>query len=98
MALVLTGVPDPSSASGLFVQAFSESTVVHFTTLSDEMIDAYVQSGEPMDKAGAYGIQERAASFVTGIHGCYFNVVGLPVHRFCKELLSLSDSIYSQGA
>lgn len=54
-------------------------TAVHFLPLSDREIQAYVASGEPMDKAGAYGIQGRAAIFVDQIQGCYFNVVGLPL-------------------
>lgn len=45
--------------------------------------------GEPFDKAGGYGIQGLASSFVKSIDGCYFNVVGFPVHRFTKELLAL---------
>ena len=58
-----------------------EETVVRFRPLTDAEIDAYIQTGEPMDKAGAYGIQGRAALFVEGICGDYFNVVGLPL---CK--------------
>ena len=48
-------------------------------SLSDEEIDAYVASGEPMDKAGAYGIQGLAAKWIPRVEGCYFNVVGLPL-------------------
>jgi septum formation protein len=55
------------------------TTRVWFAALSDSEIDAYVASGEPMDKAGAYGIQGLASKFVTRIEGCYFNVMGLPV-------------------
>ena len=47
--------------------------------LSDEEINSYIESGEPMDKAGAYGIQEKGSVFVTGIRGDYFNVMGLPI-------------------
>ena len=54
---------------------------MHFRKLSKEEIEAYVASKDPMDKAGAYGIQSGAAVFVEGIEGDYFNVVGLPV---CK--------------
>jgi septum formation protein len=52
---------------------------VRFAKLSAEEIDAYVASGEPMDKAGAYAIQGRAARWIPRIEGCYFNVVGLPL-------------------
>ncbi|MCI0582869.1 MAG: Maf family protein, partial [Chloroflexi bacterium] len=54
-----------------------------------EEIDAYVATGEPLDKAGAYGIQEYGATFVEGVSGCYFNVMGLPVVR----LLALLDEV-----
>lgn len=57
----------------------AESTSVHFRPLSDSMIERYVATGEPFDKAGAYGIQGLASAFVERIDGCYFNVVGLPV-------------------
>lgn len=58
-----------------------EMTEVDFARMTDEQIRRYVATGEPMDKAGAYGIQGRASIFITGIRGCYFNVVGLPLHR-----------------
>jgi nucleoside triphosphate pyrophosphatase len=67
----------------------SESTRVHFVSLTDEEIDAYVATGEPMDKAGAYAIQGLASKFVDRIEGCYFNVMGLPlalVYRHWKSL------------
>ena len=54
-------------------------TVIVFRELSKREIDSYVASGSPMDKAGAYGVQEKAAAFVKEIHGDYFSVVGLPV-------------------
>lgn len=55
------------------------TTRVWFSDLSDQEIEVYVASGEPMDKAGAYGIQGRASKFITRVEGCYFNVMGLPV-------------------
>jgi len=58
-----------------------EETRVRFKPLTDQEIERYVDTGEPLDKAGGYGIQGRASIFVEGIHGCYFNVVGLPLHR-----------------
>ena len=54
--------------------------------ITEEEIREYVATGEPMDKAGAYGIQGRAAIFVKGIQGDYNNVVGLPVGRLYQEL------------
>jgi septum formation protein len=57
----------------------AEVTAVRFLTLSEEEIAAYIATGEPMDKAGAYGIQGRAARWIPRIEGCYFNVVGLPL-------------------
>ncbi|XP_054153368.1 probable bifunctional dTTP/UTP pyrophosphatase/methyltransferase protein [Oppia nitens] len=68
------------------VTTFHESTDVFMTEMSDQMIKLYVNSGEPMDKAGAYGIQGIGATLVESIRGDYFNVVGLPLHRLCKEL------------
>ncbi len=52
---------------------------MQFLTLSDEEIAAYIATGEPMDKAGAYGIQGLAAKWIPRVEGCYFNVVGLPL-------------------
>lgn len=68
-----------------------ELTHVSFLELNAEEISDYVASGEPMDKAGAYGIQGLASRFVYGIKGCYFNVVGLPVSRVYAFLRSASD-------
>ncbi|HHT27598.1 MAG TPA: septum formation inhibitor Maf [Firmicutes bacterium] len=54
---------------------------VYFRELTDDEIDAYVAGGEPLDKAGAYGIQGVAALFIERIDGCYFNIVGLPLYK-----------------
>lgn len=72
--------------------AFVESTDVRFARLDDEAIAAYVASGEPMDKAGGYGVQGMGGSFVTGINGCYFNVMGLPMHRVAAEISTLIEA------
>ncbi len=63
-----------------------EATQVRFRPLSPREIRAYVDSGEPMDKAGAYGVQELGALLVEGIRGDYFNVVGLPLCRLGQML------------
>lgn len=66
-----------------------ELTRVHFRNLDPWEIRCYVDSKEPLDKAGAYGIQGRAAIFVDRIEGCYFNVVGFPLSRFLQLLETL---------
>ncbi|MHB1672899.1 MAG: Maf family protein [Acidobacteriaceae bacterium] len=73
---VITGV---CLISRLGVEVAAETTRVTMLTLSDEEILAYVATGEPMDKAGAYAIQGHASRWIPRIVGCYFNVVGLPV-------------------
>lgn len=63
-----------------------ETTRVRFLPLSQLEIRAYVSTGQPMDKAGAYGIQGLASRYIDRIEGCYFNVVGLPVSRVWRLL------------
>ncbi|HEX37758.1 MAG TPA: septum formation protein Maf [Candidatus Cloacimonetes bacterium] len=66
-------------------------TKVYFNPLSDVDIREYVKTGEPMDKAGAYGIQGYGSQFIEKIEGCYFNVMGFPIPLFydmCKRLFS----------
>ncbi len=65
-------------------------TGVTFHPLSCAEIEAYVESGEPMDKAGSYGIQELGALLVAGLEGCYFNVMGLPVSHLWRTLLGFA--------
>jgi septum formation protein len=73
---VITGVA-VATAKGTEVAA--EVTGVQFLTLGHDEISAYIATGEPMDKAGAYGIQGLAAKWIPRVEGCYFNVVGLPL-------------------
>jgi septum formation protein len=82
---VITGVA-LVTAEGAEVAA--EETAVQFFNLSNEEIAAYVATGEPMDKAGAYAIQGRAARWIPRIEGCYFNVVGLPLALVARLLKS----------
>lgn len=70
---------------------FYEKTEVEFYPLGDDEIRQYIASGEPMDKAGAYGIQEKGAMFVKRINGDFYNVVGLPVARLARELNALTE-------
>ncbi|RYX81339.1 septum formation protein Maf [bacterium] len=73
-----------------------EETRVTFGNVSDEWIRAYVETGEPLDKAGAYGAQGRGALLVARIEGDYFNVVGLPIFRLSKMLAAQGLDISSQ--
>lgn len=82
---VVTGVVIRDVASGTRSE-FSVSTRVYFRRLSTEEILRYVDSGDPMDKAGAYGIQSGACSFVERLDGDYFNVVGLPICALVQEI------------
>ena len=59
-------------------------TRVRFDKIPEDELISYLESAEPYDKAGAYGIQGTASRWVSGIDGCYFNVVGLPVHALCQ--------------
>ena len=73
---VITGVAVVAAGA---TEVAAEVTHVTFAHLSDEDIAGYIGSGEPQGKAGAYAIQGRAARWIPRIHGCYFNVVGLPL-------------------
>ena len=68
---------------------FHEKTIVHFYPMTDAQIREYVATGDPMDKAGSYGIQGLCARYIRGIEGDYNNVVGLPVGRVYQELHGL---------
>ena len=76
----------------------SEETTVTFRELSAEEIDRYIATGEPMDKAGAYGIQGYGALLVSGIQGDYYNVMGLPVCRLGMLLRQLGVDCLSLAA
>lgn len=93
--LVCTGV---TVCRGDRLETRPETTAVRFAALTEEDIRRYIATGEPMDKAGAYGIQGLAALFVTGIAGDYFNVMGLPLHLVGEMLRSFGVELLSGGA
>lgn len=72
-----------------------EETAVRFAVLDEAMINWYVATGEPLDKAGAYGIQGHGAALVERIDGCYYNVMGLPVFRLMGLLREAADRFIS---
>lgn len=87
---VLTAVS--LTLNGQTLTDFAE-TVVRFGAMTDEEILNYVDSKEPMDKAGAYAVQGLASQYIDGIDGCYFNVVGFPTRLFSKMLKRLDLSL-----
>ncbi|WP_333870139.1 Maf family protein [Desulforamulus putei] len=82
---VYTGLAVIDATTGQSVVTH-QVTAVRFKPLTLEQIERYVDTGEPMDKAGAYAVQGKAAVFIEGIRGCYFNVVGLPVAKLADIL------------
>jgi septum formation protein len=83
VTILVSGLKTPVKRS------FWERTAVHFSEMTDEEIMEYIGTGDPMDKAGAYGIQGFCARYIEGIEGDYLNVVGLPASHLYKELKSL---------
>ena len=88
---VMTGV---TVLKGERVLSCTEVTDVRFRELTEWEIHRYIQSGEPMDKAGAYGIQGDAAVFVDRLHGDYYNVVGLPLCRLYGMLREMAPELW----
>lgn len=72
-------------------RTFHECTDVDVCPMTEEEISAYIDTPEPYDKAGAYGIQGSFGIYIKGIHGCYYNVVGLPISRLVHELRDLQQ-------
>ena len=92
---VYTGVSLWMRENGKKVQySFYECTKVTMYPVTDEELNRYIDTGEPMDKAGAYGIQGKAAAFIEKIEGDYNNVVGLPIARIYQELKQLGIDVY----
>lgn len=82
----LQPLADETNTCSIQKKQFFEKTDVLVYPMSEEEITAYVKTGEPLDKAGAYGIQGSFAAYIQGINGDYSNVVGLPVGRLYHEL------------
>jgi len=84
---VATGVAlseSPQAGRVQKIDSILETTRVKFVPMTSREIRAYIATGEPFDKAGGYGIQGRASIYIERIEGCYFNVVGFPLHAFWK--------------
>jgi septum formation protein len=88
---VITGVALISTASPSKPLVGHETTKVKIATLSDQDIKYYIQTDEPLDKAGAYAIQGKGTVFVEWIHGCYNNVVGLPLFLLVRMLRKINS-------
>jgi septum formation protein len=93
---VITGISLVYNKAGAIASAAStttaaEVTAVQFLSLSEAEIAAYIATGEPKDKAGAYAIQGRAARWIPRIEGCYYNVMGLPISLVATMLASLPE-------
>lgn len=84
VAVYGTGLHKGEEESLLF--SFTETSKVQFATLSHEDIQSYIATKEPMDKAGSYGIQGIGGQMVKQLDGCYFTIMGLPMHRLSREL------------
>ena len=91
---VMTGM---TLLRGDVCKTVTEITDIHFRALSDREIDAYIRTGEPMDKAGAYGIQGGAALFAERLQGDYYNVMGLPVCRLGQLLREIVPEIMEES-
>lgn len=89
---VCTGV---TVSRGRRMETRTETTAVTFRALRDEEINDYIATGEPFDKAGAYGVQGKAALFVPRIEGDYFNVMGLPLHLLGRMLADFGVRLFS---
>lgn len=92
---VITAIVIKDAGTGRELEKSAE-TRVWFRNLSPVEIASYVESGEPLDKAGAYGIQERGALLVDRIEGCYYNVVGLPLSILVELLQEIGLNIWNR--
>ncbi|KAJ2726684.1 hypothetical protein GGI07_000407 [Coemansia sp. Benny D115] len=94
VCLVIEPTDGASAASGITQIAEVESTEVVFADLDDDIINAYVDTGEPMDKAGSYAYQSLACFFIKEIKGDFYNVMGFPCAKFYQILVSLHQKGY----
>jgi septum formation protein len=92
---VYSGIAIIQVSTGRTETGFCE-TKVRFKPVSTAEIKSYVATGEPLDKAGAYGIQDKGGVLVEGIEGCYFNIVGLPLSKLADMLQKFQVSIWRQ--
>ena len=76
------------------IDTFHVRTIVDMIPMTAAQIDAYIKTGEPMDKAGAYGIQGRGAAYIQDIAGDYYNVVGLPISTVLTRLANMGIDLY----
>ena len=90
---VCTGV---TVCQGSRADTRSETTSVTFQSMTEQEIWAYIHTGDPMDKAGSYGVQGKAALFVSGIQGDYFNVMGLPLHLLGQMLADFNIDLFAE--
>ena len=90
---VCTGV---TVAQGDRLDTRVETTGVTFRPMTEREIRAYIRTGDPMDKAGSYGVQGKAALFVSGIDGDYFNVMGLPLHLLGQMLADFQVDLFPE--
>jgi septum formation protein len=92
---VYTGVTliSVSEGEGL-IDTFHVRTIVDMMPMTEAQIDAYIKSGEPMDKAGGYGIQGRGAAYIRDVAGDFFNVVGLPISTVLSRLENMGVNLY----
>uniref|UniRef100_A0A8C7C941 Acetylserotonin O-methyltransferase-like n=1 Tax=Oncorhynchus kisutch TaxID=8019 RepID=A0A8C7C941_ONCKI len=86
VAIILCHEKEDTFQLNAFIIDFYEETKVKFADLSDDLLWEYINSGEPMDKAGGYGIQALGGMLVEYVHGDFLNVVGFPLNQFCKKL------------
>ncbi|MCL1787018.1 MAG: Maf family protein [Defluviitaleaceae bacterium] len=93
---VYTGVALIDTATG-HSNVFAEATLVTFRPLADDEIWAYIATGEPFDKAGAYGIQEKGATLVERINGDFYTVMGLPISKVCTTLGGMGYDYWHRG-